>query len=251
MINLKEINYVIRDKKILDNISFEIVENSITQIFGPNGAGKTSLFKIISGIISDHTGSVSLGNNNIKSMSIREIAKKITFLPQFHYFSLPVSVKDILISGRYPYSSLFQSYSTEDKKIVEMAVDEFEIEGLLERDVLTLSGGEIKKVMIASAFIQNVPMILLDEPFVSLDPLSAIKLKELILKLNKKGKTIVVISHRMELMYPIATHLVAIDQGKLNYSGKKQYDPELFKSTLGIRYNVQTKNKKEFVFIDE
>ncbi len=250
MINLKDINYSIKNKNILNNINFNIKENSITQIFGPNGAGKTSLFKIISGIISQYSGNILIRGNNIRNYSIKNIAKQITFLPQFHYFSLPISVKAILIAGRYPHSGLFQSYSKEDKKIMSEAVEDFNIAELLQRDAQTLSGGEIKKVMLASAFIQNVPIILLDEPFVSLDPQSAIKLKEMIVKLNKKGKTIIVISHRMELMYPIATHIIAINEGRLNYAGIKKYDPTLFKETLGIGFKIHSKNNKEFVIID-
>ncbi len=250
MINLKDINYSIKKKRILNNINFNIEENSITQIFGPNGAGKTSLFKIISGIISQFSGNVLIRGKNIKDYSIKSIAKQITFLPQFHYFSLPISVKSILIAGRYPYSGLFQSYSNKDKKIMSDAVENFNISELLQRDAQTLSGGEIKKVMLASAFIQNVPIILLDEPFVSLDPQSAIKLKEMIVKLNKKGKTIIVISHRMELMYPIATHIIAINEGRLNYAGLKKFNPTLFKETLGIDFKIHSKNNKEFVIID-
>lgn len=251
MININELTYTINKKKILDNINFNIEDNSITQIFGPNGAGKTTLFKIMAGIISNYSGRVQINKKNLKDFSIKGIAKQITFLPQFHHFSLPISVKDILISGRYPYTSLFHNYSREDQKILNNAIDEFNIGDIVNRDALTLSGGEIKKVMLASAFIQNVPIILLDEPFVSLDPQSALRLKELLLNLNKKGKTIIVISHRMELMYPIATHMIAMDKGKLNYSGEKKSDSYLFKKTLGINLKIQIDKNKEYVLIDE
>ncbi len=250
MISLRDITFTINNKLILDNISFDIEKNSITQIFGPNGAGKTTLFKIISGIIHNYIGTVLIGKNNLKNHSVKKLAKQITFLPQFHHFSLPVSVRDILIAGRYPYASIFQPYTKEDNNIVENAVEDFNISDIIDRDAMTLSGGEIKKVMLASAFIQNVPIILLDEPFVSLDPLSALKLKELLITLNQKGKTIIVISHRMELMYPIATHLIAIDRGKINYSGKKKYDPELLRNTLGIDFKSYKQNNKEYIFID-
>jgi len=251
LISLKNINFKIHNKTILKDICFNIEKNSITQIFGPNGAGKTTLFKIIAGVITDYTGSILINNKKLTDIPVKKLAKELTFLPQFHHFSLPVSVKDILIAGRYPYSSLFSSYSKTDMDILYNAVEEFELQDIIDRDATTLSGGEIKKVMLASAFIQNVPLILLDEPFVSLDPLSAVKLKNLLVKLNNNGKTIVVISHRMELMYPVASDIVAINEGKIIYSGKKDGNLNILKKTLGTNFKRQIINNKEYLYFDE
>ncbi len=251
MITVADLSVSINKKQILTDIDFQIPEQSITQIFGPNGAGKTTLFRVISGIYPNYSGSVQIENRDLKSLSVKDLAKTLTFLPQFHHFSLPVSVKDILMSGRYPYTAFFRSYTKQDRNRLLETAEEFKILDILNRDAMTLSGGEIKKVMLASAFIQNVPIILLDEPFVSLDPESAIRLKELLLNLNRMGKTIIVISHRMELMYPIATHMIAIQEGRINYSGKKANDPALFRQTLGIDFQIQVQNQREFIFINE
>jgi len=251
LITVQNLNLTINKKLILNDINFTIKKNSITQIFGPNGAGKTSLFKIISGIITDYSGKIIIDDTDIKKYSVKKLARKLTFLPQFHYFSLPITVKDILISGRFPYGSLFKNYSKDDIDLIEKTIETFKLSRMINRDANTLSGGEIKQVMLASAFIQDVPIILLDEPFISLDPKNAVRLRELIGKLHKKDKTIIIISHRMEFVYPIATDIIAIKKGDMIYSGKKQTDIKLLEETLDTKFEKQTIDGKDYLFINE
>lgn len=251
MIQINNLSCKIRSNTILDDINLTIKDNEFWIIFGPNGAGKTTLFRIINGLIHDYTGEIIINNQNIKKKSRKEMGKKISYLPQFDEFSLPVSVQDILLSGRYPYTSLFKDYTPEDYLMVNNTVKQFELEEFINRDIKTLSGGERKKVMLASAFIQDVSIILLDEPFTFLDPQAVSQLKKMLLKFNQAGKTLIVISHQIEILFPLVNKMAALKKGKLLYSGDKIFNQEIFYETYGIQFDHMIKNNREIIYLDE
>lgn len=251
MIEIEKLNFRIRDKVILRDINLKILPGDFWLIFGPNGAGKTTLFRIICGLIMNYRGDIRVFSKNIKTESRKNLAKKMAYLPQFDEFSLPLSVREILLSGRYPYTSFFRDYSTNDYAILNEAVEQFGLGDFLNRDINTLSGGERKKVMLASAFIQDVSIILLDEPFTFLDPRSASNLKKLLANLNSQGKTLVVISHQIETLFPLVNKTAALKDGELVYSGQRKFDPAMLKQIYGIRFNQTSANNREIIYIDE
>ncbi len=251
MIEIEKLNFRIRDKVILRDINLKILPGDFWLIFGPNGAGKTTLFRIICGLIMNYRGNIRVFSKNIKTESRKNLAKKMAYLPQFDEFSLPLSVREILLSGRYPYTSFFRDYSTKDYAILDEAVEQFGLGDFLNRDINTLSGGERKKVMLASAFIQDVSIILLDEPFTFLDPRSASNLKKLLANLNRQGKTLVVISHQIETLFPLVNKTAALKDGELVYSGQRKFDPAILKQLYGIRFNQTSANNREIIYIDE
>lgn len=251
MIEIENLSFRIRDNLILRDIDLKIRAGDFWLIFGPNGAGKTTLFKIISGLIPNYRGNIRIASRNIRGESRKNLAKKITYLPQFDEFTLPLPVRDILLSGRYPYTSLFKDYTGQDHDLVNRTADQFGLKPFLDRDINTLSGGERKKVMLASAFIQDVSIILLDEPFTFLDPRSAANLKEILSDLNRRGKTLVVISHHIEALYPLVNKTAALKSGKLLFSGKRRFDPAILKETYGVRFNQTTAGNREIIYIDE
>ena len=251
MIEIENLNFRIKNRVILRNIDLKILPGDFWLIFGPNGAGKTTLFKIISGLIPNYQGEIRITSQNIRGESRKNLAKKIAYLPQFDEFSLPLPVREILLSGRYPYTSLFKDYTRQDQILVSQTADQFGLKSFLDRDINTLSGGERKKVMLASAFIQDVSIILLDEPFTFLDPRSAANLKNILSDLNRRGKTLVVISHHIEALYPLVNRTAALKAGKLIYSGKQQFDPAILKETYGVCFNQTAVGSRQIIYIDE
>ncbi|MCP4149161.1 MAG: ABC transporter ATP-binding protein, partial [bacterium] len=231
MIEIRELSYSVGAKSILEGIDLTIRDGDFLLILGPNGAGKTTLLKIICGLLHHFKGDVLLLNQHISRFSTRELATIVSYQPQFEEFALPVSIKDILMAGRYPYKSFFKNYSEEDHRIYDEVVAQFELEPFLERDITTLSGGEKKKVMLASAFIQDVSVILFDEPFTFLDPEAVANLKKMMVRLHKMGKTLVVVSHHFETLFPIVNKIEALKKGRLVYSGDKTFDKEMLLET--------------------
>jgi iron complex transport system ATP-binding protein len=251
MIEIKGLSYKLNKKSILENIDLRVENGDSWMIFGPNGAGKTTLLKIICGLIRDFEGDVFIDGKNIKALSAKDTAQALSYQPQFDEFSLPLKVKEILLSGRYPYKSFFKDYSEEDYKIYDEAVRKMSLESFVERDINTLSGGERKKVMIASAFIQDVSIILFDEPFTFLDPGAISHLKKMMIDLREMGKTSIIVSHDFELLFPVVDNLLALKNGKIVYSGPRVFDKEMLRETYGASFEKISYNRKEIIFLDD
>jgi len=251
MIEIKNLTYRLKDKTILGGIDLTVEKGDFWLVFGPNGAGKTTLFKSIAGLIHQYEGDILVDGENTRGHTKKELARKVSYLPQFEEFSLPLTVREILLAGRYPYLSFLKDYSQEDFDIMEEAMREFGIVEFADRLVNTLSGGERKKVMLASAYIQDVSIILFDEPFTFLDPGAVSHLKKQMLKLKERGKTLIVVSHNIEILFPIVDKIAAIRGGRLVYAGQKVFDREIFQETYGIRFDHGTLNGKEIIYLDE
>jgi len=250
-IEIKDLTYCLNRKKILQNIDLKIKDGDFWLIFGPNGAGKTTLLKIMSGLIHDFQGDARVKGSDIKKISTREMAKVISYQPQFEEFSLPIRIRDILLAGRYPYKSFFKNYSKEDYRVYDEVVRQLELEPFVDRDINTLSGGERKKVMLASAFIQDVSIILFDEPFTFLDPEAVSNLKKMMVEMNRMGKTLVVVSHNFETLFPLVNKIIALKQGQIVYSGKKVFDKDILKETYNTAFERITVKEKEIIFLDD
>ena len=220
-------------------------------IFGPNGAGKTTLIKIICGLLHGFEGRVRVNKKDIQSLHAKQVAQLISYQPQFDEFSLPLKVKEVLLSGRYPYKSFFKDYSKEDFHIYNEVVKRLKLEEFVDRDINTLSGGERKKVMIASAFIQDVSIIIFDEPFTFLDPGVISYLTGMMKEMNRLGKTLVVVSHDFEILYPLVNKMIALKNGKIVYSGNRVFDKEMLKKTYDASFERIYHNDKEIIFLDE
>jgi iron complex transport system ATP-binding protein len=251
MIEVENLSYRLHKKTILEKIELKVEAGDFWLIFGPNGAGKTTLLKILCGFIHHFEGSARVSAVDIKKISFKELAKVISYQPQFDEFSLPLKVKDILLAGRYPYKSFFRDYSDEDYRVYRGVVERLGLEQFLGRDINTLSGGERKKVMLASAFIQDVSVILFDEPFTFLDPEAISNLKRMMIEMNGLGKTLMVVSHNFEILFPIVDKILALKQGQIVYSGSKVFDKEILKRTYNTGFEKIMFKGKEIIVMDE
>jgi iron complex transport system ATP-binding protein len=251
MIKVAHLSYSLGRKPILQNMDFSLNENDFVLIFGPNGAGKSTVLKLLAGIIVAKQGDIFIGPKNILRYSKKELATKVAYLPQFDEFSLPLLVKDVLLSGRYPYQSFFKKYSRQDYEIFEKTVEHFVLADYLDRNMQTLSGGERKKVLLASAFIQDVPLILLDEPLNSLDPASAMQVIKMLKELHDQGKTIVLVSHLIQYFFPQANKMLALKNGKTLYFGTKKFSEQLFHDIYQVSVKRVFVENKEIIYINE
>jgi iron complex transport system ATP-binding protein len=251
MIQVADLSYVAGGHAILQALDFSIQKNDFVLIFGPNGAGKSTLLKILAGIIPAKTGEISINGKPLAGYSKRELATQLSYLPQSDEFGLPILVKDILLAGRYPYRSLFKKPSDRDTQLITEGIERFGLGELLQRNMQNLSGGERKKVLLATAFIQDVPLILLDEPMNFLDPGSTVHLAEMLKNLHRNGKTIILVSHEIEHFFPYATKLLALKKGKKCYFGHKIFSPELFKDVFQVSFQRIFVEKKEVIFVNE
>jgi len=251
MIKVTGLSYFAGMRPILRDLNFSIEKNDFVLIFGQNGAGKSTLLRILSGIVSAKKGEVMIAGKNVALYSKKELATMLSFLPQSDEFELPILVKDILLSGRYPYRSIFKKLSDRDNDVYEKGIERFALGDLLGRNIQTLSGGERKKVLLATAFIQDVPIILLDEPINSLDPGSTVHLKKMLEYLHHEGKTIVLVSHEIEHFFPYANKILALKNGEKSYFGEKIFSPQLFHEVYEVSFQRTLIGGKEIIYVNE
>jgi iron complex transport system ATP-binding protein len=238
-------------RPILQEIDFAIAANDFVLIFGANGAGKSTLLRTLAGLLPPSKGEIRLAGRSMDRYSRRELATRLSYLPQSDDFELPLLVADILQAGRYPYRSPFKGFSADDRRAIAAGVLEFGLDGLLQRNIQTLSGGERKKVLLASAFVQDVPLILLDEPLSFLDPGSAARLVGALDRLRRQGRTIVVVSHEVERFFPHANKILALKEGRQCYFGSRVFSPDLLREVYGVAFQSVRAGNKEHLFVDE
>ncbi|MBQ3376697.1 MAG: ABC transporter ATP-binding protein, partial [Synergistaceae bacterium] len=161
-INNLEFGYNNR-KKILKNINAEINSRALISLIGPNGSGKSTLLRTLSGIQA-YTGSVKINNFEVKNLSRKNIGALIGVVPQNFRPAYPFSVWEVIAMGRLPHKNLFDRMKSDDENLIINAAKRLEIEHLLTRNIMSLSGGEAQRVLIACVLAQDPPVLLLDEP---------------------------------------------------------------------------------------
>ncbi|WP_127715242.1 ABC transporter ATP-binding protein [Halobacteriovorax sp. HLS] len=216
----------------LDKVSFDINEGEIVGFLGANGAGKTTLLKIIMGFIPCDKGEIVFDPKLGKSK--KEIFKKIGFLPERPYF--------------YPYlkGREFIEYvaiiSELDKRIIrertELLSREFKIDHALDRDIRGYSKGMLQRLGFVATLIHDPDLIILDEPLSGLDPVGRKEIKDHLVALNKKGKTVFFSSHIVSDIEEICTKTVVLNKGQLTYEGSIE------------RLISENTDEKFYIFID-
>ena len=197
---------------ILKNMSIQFPAGKLTGLIGPNGAGKSTLMRALAGLLPIESGVIRLAGKDIQALQAIELAKQITYLPQLGECHWPLTVERVVMLGRHPHNDGHHADSL-SLQAVEKAIKEVDIEHLVGRSVNELSGGERARVMLARALATESPILLADEPIVSLDPRHQIEVMALLQALAKKGKTVIVVLHELHLAMRYCENLVLLNNG--------------------------------------
>jgi len=201
----------------MDTVSCSLETGSFSFILGPNGAGKTTLFRLVMDLLKPLSGTVSVFGEPVHTLSRNQIAKKIAVVEQDPTYTFPFTVEELVLMGRYPHCSWGLFDSEEDRAKAEWAMDLTNTRKFRERPVLSLSGGERRRVEIARALAQEASIILLDEPASHLDIKQQRELFRMLQRLNlEKDITLWVISHHVYLAREYATHIHFMSCGLLD-----------------------------------
>lgn len=204
----------------LDIDSLFIDTAKITCIIGRNGCGKSTLIKAMCGLIKYPEGNIIYNGREIKHMKAKRLAREIAVLSQKHNDVSAFKVKELISLGRFPYNRFFHKSERDDRKAIEEAVYLTRIENFLERKVNSLSGGELQRVWIALALVQQPDVLFLDEPSTFMDIVCQIELLELIKKLNtEKNIGIVAVMHDLSHVLWLSDDVIMMSNGKVVTSG--------------------------------
>ncbi|RKY85183.1 ABC transporter [candidate division KSB1 bacterium] len=248
-LNIIGITFFYDSVKALDDITFEVNEGEVLGVIGPNGSGKTTLLRCINMALKPKVGTVFIDGENILELDRKDIAKKIAVVPQNSTIRFPFTLFDIVLMGRTPHLGRLDRETPEDIEIAKKAMKITKTLHLADRLIDEVSGGERQRVIIARALTQEPKILLLDEPTLHLDINHQLEILELIKKLARKNKLIVILtSHDLNLASRYCDRLVLLNTGRIYSIGKPQNVltrdniKEVYNIEVEINYNKRTKS---------
>ena len=208
---------------VLFDVSFSIDRGQNLSIIGPNGCGKTTLLRTVSNLIA-FKGEVLLEGRSVKKIKRKELARKIALLSQMAQVYFTFSVWDTVMMGRYAHSEGFLSGAGhEDKQITEECLRAVHMLDLKNRDIDSLSGGQIQRVYLARILVQQPDVILLDEPTNHLDLAYQAELTEFLKEWQRGGeRSVVGVFHDIAHAAGLSDDMLLMDNGKIAAIGKSE-----------------------------
>lgn len=241
-IEVTKLNFSYDNENItLDDLNLNIEKGKFYTILGPNGSGKTTLIRILSKALNIENNQVLIEDIDINSIKTKNLAKKLSVVPQYTTIEFEFSVLDIVLMGRSPHLKRFSSESEADLKIVQSAMEATNTWHLRNKSINALSGGERQRVIVARAISQETDIILLDEPISHLDIHHQIETLNNIKKINKeKGKTIIAVLHDLNMGAAYSDYIILMKEGKVHSFGapKEVLKEEIIKEVYGLDVHI-------------
>lgn len=205
---------------VLNDLTISIESGEMVGILGPNGSGKTTLIKLISGVLRPKQGKVRFDNTDLAKISRKSAAQQIAVVPQEFDVPFAFTAAEVIMLGRTPFHSLFDTENGKDREIIERVIGTCGIAEIAERRFNELSGGEKQKVILATALAQEPRLLLMDEPTVHLDIAHQVEILEQVRNLNRiSGITVIAAMHDLNLAAMYFDRLIFLKQGKILADG--------------------------------
>lgn len=204
---------------ILNNISFDVAKGEFIGIIGKNGAGKSTLLKALRGFLPLKSGSITLAGKAVGEYQQRDLATKIAYLQQQVELTFDYTAKDIVQAGRYPYKKWWEQQDDGDKAIVDACMAYTGVLDLAEKPIRALSGGQRQRVLLAKVLAQQTPVLFLDEPAAGLDLFYQEEIFRFCQELCRRGKTVIMVVHELNLAARYCTRLLLERQGMVLQDG--------------------------------
>jgi iron complex transport system ATP-binding protein len=231
------LSVTLQDTQIVREVSCAVQAGEIVGVVGPNGAGKSTLLKAMCGLIPAASGSVVLDGQKIADMTAAARARTIAYLPQRHVLHWDLSLSQTVSLGRLPHVAGMDRLTQADRDAIRQAMETAEITGFAERQVGTLSGGELARGMLARALAVEAPFLFADEPIAALDPYHALHIMQLLRELAQSGRSVLVVLHDLTLALRFCDRLLLMQGGRLVAEGSPQ--DVLAPAQLQAAYHVE------------
>ncbi len=236
----RDVRVAFNGRTVLDGIDLDVASGEWVGIIGPNGAGKTTLLKALAGLV-PADGSVRVDGEDISHLSGRRRAASIALVPQRPIIPAGITVLDYVLLGRTPYAGPLVGFSRTDLDAVERTLRRLDLLAFADRDLTTLSGGELRRTVIARALAQQTPVLLLDEPTAALDVGRQQEVMELVDQLRRERNVAVVGAlHDLTLAGQFADRLVLLAGGRVVDEGRADavLTPAAIRRHYGARVRI-------------
>jgi lipopolysaccharide export system ATP-binding protein len=225
-------------KKVVESVSIEVKQGEIVGLLGPNGAGKTTTFYMIIGFIKPNSGKVLIDEEDITPFPMYKRAQKgIGYLSQEPSIFRKLTVEENIMA----ILEMQNLKRDERKNKLSSLLDELDIRPLAKNKAYTLSGGERRRVEITRALVTDPKFMLLDEPFLGIDPIAVEDIQNIVYRLKEKGLGILITDHNVRETLSITDRAYLMSEGEILKSGTAEFlasDSEAKKIYLGEKFRL-------------
>ena len=203
-------------QRVVDEVSLSVQRGEFLGILGPNGAGKSTLLRLMAGLVLPDTGTVRLAGSDTRGLKRTEMARRVAVVPQREPSVFGFTAREVVSMGRAPHTGLLGTLGPTDDAAITQALERCDARAFESRLLSELSGGEQKRVLIARALAQRVPIVLLDEPVAHLDIKHQLALCDLLRRGVDDGEfTAVTVLHDLNLASQYCDRLALMRDGRL------------------------------------
>ncbi len=250
MITLSGVRFAYNGIPVIKGITHSFEKGSFTALLGPNGSGKSTLIRLINGILTPQAGMVEVMGRSAGSISAREMAREMAYVPQMQYNTFPATVFDTVLLGRNPYISW--SPGKDDRRITAEILVRLGLDDIALKDLNKLSGGQRQQVFIARALAQQPSVILLDEPTANLDLRHQHEILRLLAELAAGGITVLVAIHDLNLALKYCSEFILLHDGQVRAEGGSDiFSEKLIEEIYGVRIKIIRHEGEMFILPTE
>jgi len=214
MLEARELAFGFPGRTIGSGISLNVARGEALCVLGPNGGGKTTLLRTLLGLLPPHAGSVLVDGREVASLSRRDVAKLVGYVPQAHAATFGFSIEDIVLMGRTAHLGALAAPGGIDRRLARQALEEVGIAHLAGRIYTAVSGGERQLTLIARALAQQPQVMVMDEPTASLDFGNQMRVLEKLRSLAGLGIAIVFSTHDPDHAFVAADRALLLSEGQ-------------------------------------
>ena len=230
MLDIQNLTVAYDDTPVLTDVAVQFNAGKITGIIGPNGAGKSTLIKAMLGLIRSQSGTTTYNGRPIK-----QFQRQLAYVEQRKDLDLtfPITVFEVVLTGTYGQLGLFRRPGKPERAASLAALDQVGLRAFADRQIGNLSGGQLQRVFVARAIVQQAEIIILDEPFVGIDLQSETAIMAILKQWRDAGKTIIVVHHDLNKVSRYFDDLVILNHGIVDAGPvAKVYQPENIAKTF-------------------
>jgi len=238
-----------RGPEVLSGVNLTVHKGELVTIIGPNGAGKSTLLRLGAGILRPVSGDVKLCGDDAHLLSRREAARRAALVVEIEPSELGLTVAEALLQAAYPHQPAWELFPEEAEERLAEVMGRMHLTALAARPVGELSDGERKRTALARALMQDVPLVMLDEPAGHLDFASQAELVAALERLKAEGKTVITVEHNFLVSGRVADRVVLLANGRIVADGtpSEVLNEKTLEETYGAALDVRNEGGRYYV----
>ena len=218
-IKVEHLSFSYGHREILRDLSFEIPDGALVNVLGPNGVGKSTLFRCILGLNQNYSGTITVNGKDMRSLSIKERAREISYIPQSHSPVYDYEVLDVVLMATGSDLKMLSNPGCSQRKRAYEALERIGIQDFAHRMYTQISGGEQQLVLVARALAQNARTIVMDEPTSALDYGNTMRVLSCVRQLAREGLSIIQSTHNPDHAFLYSDKTLVLKDGRVNAYG--------------------------------